>query len=168
MRLLVLLYHLVTMTVVDRCFQIACPSCSNFPYSILCSHLEVFRLQFSNHFTACKPVISVLAIPLAVFRAFSLVMGSEWNCILAEVVMGLMSRTQSLQSNAHYHGACRAIIRRIAKMSLYTPGLSYSSFHFSVVNIGVDAHCGTTRASSTFTYVCADYRRRSQCVMRCS
>lgn len=151
MRLPVLLYRLVMMTVVDRCFQIAWPSRSSFPYSILCS----------LHFTACEPVVSVLSIPLVVFRAFSLVMGSEWNCILAEVAMGLMSQTQSLQSNAHYHGACRAIIRRIAKMSLYTPGLSYSSFHFSVVNIGVDAHCGTTRASSTFTYVCADYRRRA-------
>ena len=63
---------------------------------------------------------------------------------------------------------CRAIIRRIAKMSLYTPGLSYPSFRFSVVNIGVDAHCGTTRASSAFTYVCADYRRRASalCAVR--
>jgi hypothetical protein len=93
------------MTVVDRYFQIAWPSRSNFPYFIFCSHLEVFRLQSSNHFTACEPVVSVLVIPLAVFRAFSLVMGSEWNCILAEVAMGLVSQTQSLQSNAHCYGA---------------------------------------------------------------
>lgn len=105
MRLPVLLNRLVTMTVADRRFQIAWPSRSNSPYSILCSHLEVFRLQSSNHFTACEPVVSVLAILLAVFKAFSLVMGSEWNFILAEVAMGFVSQTQSLQSNARCHEA---------------------------------------------------------------